>query len=254
MTHPRDSARTAPLWSRPELRDVCGDTLRPSGLELTDRAARLAGLAPGWPVLDAGAGLGATVDHLRRVHGARAVGLERSVRQLELAPEPAPLVRGDAQSPPFADCAFRMVFCECVFSLLPDKPRALSEWFRVLAPGGWLALSDLYLRTTDGGCATARRTVADCGCATTPHDCAAATPGSCADGALPQAEIVEMLGRAGFAVRRFEDHTRRLKELAARLILSGVSTGCRQRAGTGYFLLIAQRTEDVRCSTTTVCA
>ncbi|WP_461211412.1 DVU_1556 family methyltransferase [Desulfocurvus sp. DL9XJH121] len=217
-----EAYRQQPLWERPELRAACGDTLRPGGLELTDRAARLAGMAPGWRVLDAGAGLGATVEHLRRAHGARAVGLEPSARQLARSGAHGALVRGDAQRPPFVDAGFQMVFCECVLSLLPDKARALAGMARVLAPGGWLALSDLYSRPG--------------------RACAPATGGSCADGAPAEAELLDLVRGAGFAVRVFEDHTKRLKELAARLIFAGVPAGCRG-PGNGYCLLMAQRPE-----------
>ncbi len=68
MSHeaaPRNSAPAAPCagpsWRDPALRAVTGPTLRPGGFALTERAVALAGLLPGWPVLDVGAGGGASV-------------------------------------------------------------------------------------------------------------------------------------------------------------------------------------------------
>jgi len=237
---------TAPLWQRPEMRAACGDTLRPGGLELTERAARLAGLAPGWRVLDAGAGLGATVEHLRRDFHARAVGLDRCRQQLGLPPADAPLVHGDVLALPFVDRSFDMVFCECVLSLIPDKARALGEMARVLAPGGWLALSDLTLAPAPEiachiRCGSGASRAMGSESAARPR--ADAPPESCADGALPEAELLAEMVRAGLAVRRVEDHTKKLKELAARFILSGFTPGCRYRPGTGYALVLAQREE-----------
>lgn len=222
MTRPDVQSREQrPLWERPELRRAAGDTLRPGGLALTDRAAEFAGLGPGWRVLDVGAGLGATADHLRLRFGATAVGLDRSAEQLGLRPIAVPLVRGDAMALPFADGSFKMLFCECVLSLLAHKEQALAEFARVLLPGGWLALSDLYLHP--GAAVQSPRPT-----------------GSCAGGALAEGRLRQLLYGAGFGIRHFEDHTRLLKELAARLIFTGAATGCQRGPGMGYALFIAQ--------------
>ncbi len=218
-----------PLWERPGLRRAAGNTLRPGGFRLTDRAASFAGLAPGWRVLDVGSGLGATVNRLRSRYGVWAVGVELSGRQISNASGAGGMVRGNGADLPFVSNVFRAVFCECVLSLLPDPVAALKGFWRVLAPGGFLCLSDLYgvEHRTHGG-------------------------GSCAEGAFGRQEIGEALEYCGFETRLFEDHTQLLKELAARLILGGEicdsDGGCGGReSGLGYFLVVAQKMEAGSC-------
>ena len=63
-----------PSWRDPALRAVAGPTLRPGGFTLTERAVALAGLLPGWPVLDVGAGSGASVARLRQSAARRIAG------------------------------------------------------------------------------------------------------------------------------------------------------------------------------------
>ncbi|MBI5843852.1 MAG: class I SAM-dependent methyltransferase [Deltaproteobacteria bacterium] len=53
----------------------------------------------------------------------------------------AHLVRADACALPFRDNSFDAVICSEVLEHVPDDKKALSEFFRVLAPGGILALS-----------------------------------------------------------------------------------------------------------------
>lgn len=240
-----------PLWERPELRRVAGDTLRPGALTLTERAAAIAGLQPGWTVLDVGAGLGATTAHLRRRHGALAVGVEPSDAQLARRVSPqVPLMRARAEALPIADSSQRLVLCECVLSLVPHPEDAVAELARALAPGGWLAVSDLYLNEYP----SRGHAWCDCGpdetCAAqgggTSHgasanaECAACP--SCAHGALHAPDIERLVLDAGLEIVQFEDHTRLLKELAARLILAGVSP-CRETTRHGYFLLMARKPE-----------
>lgn len=208
------------LWETHELRLAAGDTLRPGGFALTDRAAELAGIRPGWRVLDVGCGLGATVGRLRGRFGAQAWGVEPSPTQINCAPDPSALVRGQGDELPFRAAAFDAVFCECVLSLFDDQSRGLKEFHRVLKPGGYLALTDLC------------------------SDSAPVEGGSCADRARSLPDIRRMAEKSGFSVLVTEDHSHHLKELAARLVFagSGVGTGCGcGRKGLGYYLMIAQR-------------
>ncbi|WFS63911.1 class I SAM-dependent methyltransferase [Pseudodesulfovibrio thermohalotolerans] len=207
-----------PLWEREELRAVAGETLRPGGFELTDRAAERIGAVPGWRVLDVGAGLGATVSRLRSRYGVEAWGVEPSAAQLGLGCAVPGLVRARGDRLPFARERFDAVFCECVFSLFDNRPAGLAEFHRVLKPGGFLVLSDL------------------CASNPVPEDGA-----SCADRAEPLAETVRLVRGHGFAVDLLEDHSDRLRDLAARLawIGEGVSCGCGR--GVGYFLMIAKK-------------
>jgi SAM-dependent methyltransferase len=206
-----------PLWEREELRAVAGETLRPGGFELTDRAADQIGLVPGWRVLDVGAGLGATVARLRSRYGAQAWGVEPSAAQIERANGPQGLIRARGDRLPFRAGAFDALFCECVFSLFDDRPGGLEEFYRVLRPGGHLVLSDL--------------------CAVGPRTGGA----SCADRAAPLDETARLVRDRGFAITLLEDHCAHLRDLAARLAWTGEGVSCGCGRGLGYFLMIAQK-------------
>ncbi len=52
------------------------------------------------------------------------------------------LVQGDATRLPFATACFDALTMTFVFSAIPDGPIAMSEFYRVLRPGGVLALVD----------------------------------------------------------------------------------------------------------------
>lgn len=214
------SGPAVPLWERPELRAAAGTTLRPGGFSLTDRAAGAIGLLPGWRVLDVGCGLGATVARLRSRYGAEAWGVEPSSGQIAGAEGLPGLVRARADSLPFRSQSFDALFCECVLSLLEDPTQGLAECYRVLRPGGFLVLADLFARD---GCVSGET--------------------SCAARARPLAEVREQLEEQGFSVLLAEDYSRHLRDLAARLIWAGSDEerGCGRRLG--YFLMIAQQGE-----------
>lgn len=208
---------THPLWERPALRDVAGGTLRPGGFTLTDRAARLVGLAPGWRVLDVGCGTGATVQRLRSRYGARAMGIDASDRQLALADGSGVYVQALAEALPFVDASFEMVVSECVLSLCPEPETAMSEFARILVPGGSLVVSDLT------GNGTGR-----CG----------GSPRTCEQGALPLEALKSLMQQHGFNASVSENHTPLLNDLAAQLLFAGERCAC---SGTGYCLMIAHK-------------
>jgi ubiquinone/menaquinone biosynthesis C-methylase UbiE len=128
------------------------------------------------------------------------------------------MVRGHAEALPFADTVFDMIFCECVLSVTADPGRVLREFARTLAPGGFLALSDLTAPAATGCLAPA-------------------ATGSCAHGALPLDRLTELVVDSGFETVLVEDHTGLLNHLAARLILAGEPCAC---TGAGYCLLMAR--------------
>lgn len=212
-----------PLWAREGLRRVAGDTLRPGGTALTDRALVLAGIPPGAAILDAGCGLGASVAHLGAL-GYRAVGLDVSPGQiLRGGRKGLGLVAADVAAPPFAAGRFDAVLCECVLSLMRRPDMALAALSRVLVHGGVMMISDLWVRR--------RGLRMD-------------APGECAAGAFTTGELERMLACCGLIPEVMEDHSRLLAELAARLILAGELD--RKRCGTsglGYFLLVARKHE-----------
>jgi SAM-dependent methyltransferase len=93
-------------------------------------------------VLEIGVGLG--TDFVRYVRsGARAVGVDltaASVEAVQLRLEQEGLAAdvrvADAESLPFTDASFDLVWCYGVLHHTPDTPRALIEVRRVLRPAG----------------------------------------------------------------------------------------------------------------------
>jgi ubiquinone/menaquinone biosynthesis C-methylase UbiE len=190
-------------------------------------------------VLDAGCGSGATVAHLRQCHGLRAVGLDLSWYLLAegcVGKEIPALIRGRAEALPIGDGRLAAVFSECLLSLLVDPAAALTEWHRVLAPEGFLIVSDLYARSgrrVDGQTSPSVR--------------------CCLAGVVPREILLERFRAAGFTVLVWEDHTPLLKQLAARLVWAHGSleafwesagagcTGSQDSSGgkPGYYLMVA---------------
>ncbi len=109
-------------------------------------ARRMLALLPGDLVLDVACGTGHFTRDFARVAGdALVVGLDASATMLEralrepLAPNLA-YVRADARALPFADDTFDAVCCFAALYLIEDPMAAITEFARVLAPGGRIAL------------------------------------------------------------------------------------------------------------------
>jgi arsenite methyltransferase len=153
---------------------------------------RSADLRPGEEVVDLGSGGG--IDALL---AGRAVGpegsvigvdfLEDMVRRATDAAARAGLahvrfVRGEIEALPLADATADVVISNGVLNLSPRKARALAEAFRVLRPGGRLAVVDLVLEQ-------------DLPVEVATHPAAWA---GCLSGALSEKALYRGLRRAGF--------------------------------------------------------
>lgn len=112
----------------------------------------------GWRVLDVGCGAGVDALAASRVVGeeGHVAGLEFSPAMLARAAEnlrlcnalAVSLHQGGAEALPFPDASFDMLISNGVYNLVPNKPRALAEAFRVLKPGGVFQIAD-QVRSSD---------------------------------------------------------------------------------------------------------
>lgn len=132
---------------------ACGsyDSVIPYFATFGRRLVELAGVGAGEHVLDVAAGRGASL-----WPAAAAVGPSGTVTGVDLSGEMVAALRTDAQAPgrspvrvlemdaealDFPDCSFDAVLCGFSIQLMPHPERVAAGFFRVLRPGGRVAVS-----------------------------------------------------------------------------------------------------------------
>ncbi|WP_129628578.1 arsenite methyltransferase [Candidatus Oscillochloris fontis] len=157
----------------------------------------LAQLQSGETVLDLGSGGGLEVLLAARQVGTAGFvyGLDMTDAMLETAQRNmqkvgvtnAQFLKGDIEHIPLPDQCVDVIISNCVINLAPDKGQVLSDAFRVLKPGGRLAVSDIVF---DGDLSTLPVSEADLRTALSWAHCFA--------GALTMSQYREILEAAGF--------------------------------------------------------
>ncbi len=158
----------------------------------------MADLSPGETVLDLGSGAGLDVFLAARRVGetGKVYGLDMTDEMLALAEKHkvesgisnVEFIKGDMEQVPLADGTVDTVVSNCVVNLSPDKARVFSECYRVLKPGGKIAISD---PVWEGPVPPGVRNDADLWC-------------SCVGGALTEEEYEDLLVQTGFTDVRLQ--------------------------------------------------
>lgn len=233
------------IYENEYIRNITGDTIRPGGFRLTNRALEFCDFKEGDKILDIGCGMGATVKYIQDNYGLQTIGIDASDKLLRYGRNKNPglnINKGTGEKLNFENDEMDGVFCECTLSLMTDKKKVLSEIYRVLKPKGYVIISDVYAGNPDF-----------------IENLKNFDIKSCLSGAHNIKILEEELKEQGFILNLFEDHSNCLKQMMVDIIfefgtisnfwkvmgdcnlLSGGFTKAVSKSKIGYFLLVGQK-------------
>ena len=129
----------------------------------------------------------------------------RNARQIGI--ENVAFRKGTIENLPLDDCAVDVIISNCVINLSPNKRQTMREAFRVLRPGGRLAISDIVIDGTLDDLPVSEEQVRT-----------ALNWAGCIAGALTIDQFTDVLGEAGFEEIEIDvKHRYELSELGQNL-------------------------------------
>ncbi|MBU3175866.1 methyltransferase domain-containing protein [Clostridium estertheticum] len=220
-----------------------GDTLRPGGVFLTDRAVKICDFKFNDKILDVGCGMGVTVERLKRLYKLNAFGVDPSLKLLGLGKGKYgnhQIDFGRGEKLPYKNEFFKGVMAECTMSLMDDFEETIKESYRVLENDGYFIVSDVYARRPEYLEEVQK------------HDI-----NSCMRGLFNVDILKDVIVSVGFEIICFEDWTDLLRQLMVEIIFKYGSMAKFWEVATcnscgdfqekltlckpGYFLLIAKK-------------
>lgn len=226
---------------------VLGDTLRPGGFDLTDKAVEFCKFLEQSKVLDIGCGRGSTVEYLEQKFLLNSFGIDPSKVLLNEGKNRNPKLKikeGIGEKIPFENESMDGVFAECTLSLM-NVEKTIKEVYRVLREQGFFIITDVYAKNSEY-----LKLLDDF------------SFNSCMRGLHDLKKLKSKLQNLNFKVLLFEDYTNLLKQLMVKIIFSygsmnmfwskaaGCSNNCLQfqevlsKCKVGYFLLIAKKGDE----------
>ena len=148
------AACCAQFYEQDWVQTILGDSFHPGGVDLTGRLIDSLKIDSDESVLDVACGIGTTSLMVGQRHTASVTGIDFSdvnvQRANEAASASAPntsvqFKTGDATNLPVDDASVDHLICECAVSTFADQAAAIKEFYRVLKPGGQVAISDMVL-------------------------------------------------------------------------------------------------------------
>jgi len=231
------------VYENKDMQGITGDTLRPGGMFLTDRAIKICEFKQNDKILDVGCGMGVTVEKLKSIYNLNAFGVDPSLKLLQLGKEKYGnhnIELGRGEELPYENSFFKGVMAECTMSLMEDFKKTIMESNRVLEDKGYFIVSDVYARRPEYLEEVQKHNV-----------------NSCMRGLFNIDVLKEAILSSGFEIICFEDWTDLLKQLMVKIIFkygsmsefweiaTCSSCGDFQKKLTlckpGYFLLVAQK-------------